>query len=381
MDDVRAVMDAAGSERAVLLGVSEGAPLSMVFAATHPERTAALIFVGGEVKEILEDDWPLGQETREEYEGSSRGSSPARSSGDRPKRVWFAPSKEYDPAVMEWRRGASNGTAASPAAAVAFMRLGSEIDVRYVAPSIHVPTLVLHVPGDPIVPLRTGPLARRADRGSPLRRARRAGPRALVRRRRSGRRRGPRFPDRISRSSRTREDRWQPSSSPTSSARRNGRRSSATRSGRLIARAPPHHGAYDPRPATADGRSIRRATGSWRPSTGRRGRSAAPVAVRDASAGLGIPVRSGLHTGEVEVSGTSWPASRCTSDREWLRWPGPARCSSPPPCATSSPAQASSSKTAACTSSRASTSRADSTPCGAGSRLPPLRIAPWLSSR
>jgi len=55
MDDVRAVMDAVGSERAVLMGISEGAPLSMVFAATHPERTAALIFIGGEVKEILEE--------------------------------------------------------------------------------------------------------------------------------------------------------------------------------------------------------------------------------------------------------------------------------------------------------------------------------------
>ena len=64
MDDVRAVMDAVGSERAVLLGVSEGAPLSMVFAATHPERTAGLIFVGGEVKEIREDDWPSGASKR-----------------------------------------------------------------------------------------------------------------------------------------------------------------------------------------------------------------------------------------------------------------------------------------------------------------------------
>jgi pimeloyl-ACP methyl ester carboxylesterase len=75
MDDVRAVMDAVGSERAVLLGVSEGAPLSMVFAATHPERTAGLIFVGGEVKEILEDDWPLGQSTRTDYEAMLQRSS------------------------------------------------------------------------------------------------------------------------------------------------------------------------------------------------------------------------------------------------------------------------------------------------------------------
>ena len=155
MDDVRAVMDAAGSERAVLLGVSEGAPLSMVFAATHPERTAALIFIGGEVKEILEDDWPLGQETREEYEAHLQKILSGEFAWGQPKRVWFAPSKEYDPAVMEWV-GRLERTAASPAAAVAFMRLGSELDVRHVAPSIHVPTLVMHVPGDPIVPFAQG---------------------------------------------------------------------------------------------------------------------------------------------------------------------------------------------------------------------------------
>ena len=68
MDDVRAVMDAVGSKRAALIGISEGAPLSMLFAATHPERTEALVFAGGEVKEVIEDDWPWGQSTREEYD-------------------------------------------------------------------------------------------------------------------------------------------------------------------------------------------------------------------------------------------------------------------------------------------------------------------------
>jgi pimeloyl-ACP methyl ester carboxylesterase len=102
MDDVRAVMDAVGSERAVLMGISEGAPLSMVFAATHPERTAALIFIGGEVKEILEEDWPLGQETREEYEGHLEKILSGEIAWGQPQRVWFAPSKEYDPLVMEW---------------------------------------------------------------------------------------------------------------------------------------------------------------------------------------------------------------------------------------------------------------------------------------
>ena len=155
MDDVRAVMDAVGSERAVLLGVSEGAPLSMVFAATHPERTAGLIFVGGEVKEIREDGWPWGQSTRKDYEAMLDGILSGETEWGKVTRVWFAPSRENDPAVIDWLSRLER-SAASPAAAVAFMRLGSEIDVRYVAPSIHVPTLVLHTPRDPVVPYEQG---------------------------------------------------------------------------------------------------------------------------------------------------------------------------------------------------------------------------------
>ena len=155
MDDVRAVMDAVGSERAVLLGVSEGAPLSMVFAATHPERTAGLIFVGGEVKEILEGDWPWGASTREQYEGMLEEILTGETEWGKVTRVWFAPSREHDPAVVSWLSRLLRSSA-SPAAAVAFMRLGSEIDVRHVAPSIHVPTLVLHTPEDPVVPYQQG---------------------------------------------------------------------------------------------------------------------------------------------------------------------------------------------------------------------------------
>jgi pimeloyl-ACP methyl ester carboxylesterase len=148
MDDVRAVMDAVGSERAVLLGVSEGAPMSMVFAATHPERTAGLIFVGGEVKEIIEDDWPWGQSSRDDYEAML--AQTLEGFWGKPTRVWFAPSVENDPVAISWLSRLER-SAASPASAVAFMRLGSEIDVRHVAPSIHVPTLVLHTPEDPVV--------------------------------------------------------------------------------------------------------------------------------------------------------------------------------------------------------------------------------------
>jgi pimeloyl-ACP methyl ester carboxylesterase len=75
MDDVRAVLDSVGSERAVLMGISEGAPLSLLFAASHPERTQALVFAGGEVKEITTDDWPWGQGDLAAFEASMQACS------------------------------------------------------------------------------------------------------------------------------------------------------------------------------------------------------------------------------------------------------------------------------------------------------------------
>jgi pimeloyl-ACP methyl ester carboxylesterase len=68
MEDVRAVMDAAGSEKAALISVSEGGPMSMLFAATCPERTQALLLLGAEVKEETTDDWPWGETRRDEFE-------------------------------------------------------------------------------------------------------------------------------------------------------------------------------------------------------------------------------------------------------------------------------------------------------------------------
>jgi class 3 adenylate cyclase len=148
------VMDAVGSERAVLMGVSEGAPLSMLFAASHPERTAALIFAGGEVKEVFSEDWPWGQSTREQFDEMMDAVLTADTWG-KPGPVFFAPSRAHEPALMTWL-GRLERSSASPAAAVAFMRMGSEIDVRHVAPSIHVPTLVMHTRRDPIVAFEQG---------------------------------------------------------------------------------------------------------------------------------------------------------------------------------------------------------------------------------
>src|SRR3954447_20258079 len=70
MDDARAVMDAAGSREAALMGISEGGPLSMLFAATYPERARGLVLCGAEVKEETTADWPWGENTRETFERS-----------------------------------------------------------------------------------------------------------------------------------------------------------------------------------------------------------------------------------------------------------------------------------------------------------------------
>ena len=70
MDDVRAILDALGSDSAALLGVSEGGPMSMLFAATYPERTRAIVLCGAEVKEETTDDWPWGETTREDFDRS-----------------------------------------------------------------------------------------------------------------------------------------------------------------------------------------------------------------------------------------------------------------------------------------------------------------------
>ncbi|MFZ1701357.1 MAG: alpha/beta fold hydrolase [Pyrinomonadaceae bacterium] len=144
MEDVHAVMDAVGSEKAVLVGVSEGGPMSSVFAATYPERTAGLVMIGTYAKRIRDDDYPWAptEEQRDaffdlmrsEWGGPVGISERAPSMADDPEfRGWWA---EY------LRMGAS------PGAAVALTKMNAEIDVREVLPLIQVPTLVIHRSGD-----------------------------------------------------------------------------------------------------------------------------------------------------------------------------------------------------------------------------------------
>ena len=153
MDDIRAVMDAVGSSRAVVMGESEGGPLALLFAAAHPERTQALILQGAEVRERTDADWPWGESTPEEFEASVRGIPDRWGKGGGV--AWLAPSVGDDPWLRELF-GRIQLNAATPGAIEGFQRMAFDIDVRDVAPTVHVPTLVMHARGDRVCHVENG---------------------------------------------------------------------------------------------------------------------------------------------------------------------------------------------------------------------------------
>lgn len=144
IDDVRAVMDAAGSERAVLMGVSEGGPMNILFAATYPERVTALILYGSSARSAWAPDYPWGR-TDAEYQQALAAIE--RDWGHTADVARWAPSRADDEQFTRWFARLSR-LGASPGAAVALTRMNREIDVRHVLPMIRVPTLVLHRVGD-----------------------------------------------------------------------------------------------------------------------------------------------------------------------------------------------------------------------------------------
>ncbi len=148
MDDVRAVMDAVGSRRAAIMGVSEGGLMTALFAATYPERTAAAILYGTGATYIKADDYPWGL-SREEY--LRHYAERARMWGSQKfldeRLASSAPSLASDDKVRRWY-GRYVRTSASPDASTRLALMNLEMDVRHVLPTIRVPTLVLHAAGD-----------------------------------------------------------------------------------------------------------------------------------------------------------------------------------------------------------------------------------------
>ena len=154
MDDARAVMDAVGTQRAVIFGVSEGGPMATVFAATYPARTIALALFGTAACWKPADDYPFPASSDAEFE--RRLEHIDRLWGTREYaaeaiRTWAAPSLEGDERATEWLANYTR-RAASPGAAIALARMNRGIDVRAALPAIHVPTLVLAREHDPDFP-------------------------------------------------------------------------------------------------------------------------------------------------------------------------------------------------------------------------------------
>ena len=150
MDDVRAVMDAVGSERAAVYGLSEGAAMALLFAATYPDRTAALVVRSAFPRRMWAPDYPWGR-TEEEYEREVAGAL----------KIFGAHEQALEAVAKLGRFEADEAESflqltrygSSPGALEALHRMNKEIDVRHVLPAVRVPTLLLHGSEDTIVPL------------------------------------------------------------------------------------------------------------------------------------------------------------------------------------------------------------------------------------
>ncbi len=152
MHDVQAVLDAIGCKQAALFGVSEGGPMSLLYAATHPQRTSALVVYGSYAKRSKTADYPYGWDDRqwahvladiETNWGTARFTS-----------IGTAASTS-SPSMAD-RVAAYYRASASPGAATAIMRMNREIDVRNILAATRVPTLVVHRTADPLIEVEHG---------------------------------------------------------------------------------------------------------------------------------------------------------------------------------------------------------------------------------
>jgi class 3 adenylate cyclase/pimeloyl-ACP methyl ester carboxylesterase len=154
MDDIRAVMDAAGSERAVLLALGEAGPLCVLFAATYPERTAGLVLLHSTPRFVRAPDLPwlptrADMEKRVEEVGRRWGDQSFHFDEMIQRSNPSAPEDERSAFIRVFR------LSVSPGAAAAYLRLNLDVDVRDVLPLIRVPTLVLHRTDVQVAPIQS----------------------------------------------------------------------------------------------------------------------------------------------------------------------------------------------------------------------------------
>ena len=297
MDDVLAVLDAAGSDRAAVMGHSEGGSLAVLYAATHPERVKALVTTGIFAKRSWSPDYPWAEKPveREAYiEGLER------SWGTDTDIERIAPSAARDPAFAK-RLATYFRQSASPGDAAALLRMNTEIDVRAVLPTIPVPTLIVHRTGDLDANVEEGRWI--ASQIPDAKLVELPGDDHLpwvgdqnrvldeVERFLTGRL-APAEPDRVLATILVTDI-----VGSTERAAEMGDRAWAE----LLDR---HHAIVrEQLVPSVERRSIRRVTASWPLSMGQAGRFAPPRRSGIGSQASGIPVRCGLHTGEAERVG------------------------------------------------------------------------------
>ena len=151
MEDTRVVLDAVGSERAAVLGMSAGGAVGVLFAATYPERTRSLVLYGASARYLRDDDYPIGM-APEDVAAHVKECESEWGTG-----LWFeafCPSSSGDPLLKE-QFAHFQRMAASPGAAAAYLRALLHMDVRHALPMVSAPTLVLHATRD-----RTDPIER-----------------------------------------------------------------------------------------------------------------------------------------------------------------------------------------------------------------------------
>jgi class 3 adenylate cyclase len=153
MDDVRAVMDAAGSERATLVGLSEGAAMSILFAAAHAERATSLVLYGGMARSTAAPDYPWAPPVDALIESNQELVAPYWGQGATVEVA--APSRAHDPDVRAFFAKMERASA-SPRMFGDLVRMFLDLDVREAARAVHVPTLILHRTHDQLVNVRNG---------------------------------------------------------------------------------------------------------------------------------------------------------------------------------------------------------------------------------
>jgi len=147
MDDVRAVMDAAGSERAAVIGYSEGGTMSVLFAAAYPQRVSALVLASTSARFLPAPDYPCGPIAGAGLDTLARVAEEDWGRGGSVE--LFAPALSHSQAaranIARWER-----LSISPGMLVDYLEINKHLDVRSVLPALQVPTLVLHRSGDPV---------------------------------------------------------------------------------------------------------------------------------------------------------------------------------------------------------------------------------------